>query len=54
MRDQLINRMCDAQSCCRRCPMGMAAQRLQLDCRQYVDIFPESAAKLAQAWEDGK
>lgn len=54
MRDKLINRMCDAQPCCHKCPVGMAAQRLQLDCRQYIGFFPEAALTLAQAWEDKK
>lgn len=52
LRNDLINRMCDDQSCCRRCPIGLAAHRLSLDCRQYIEIFPEPATKLAQAWEN--
>lgn len=53
MRDnKLINKMCVAQRCCRMCPIGKDAHRLALDCRQYIEIFPETAVKLAQRWDD--
>lgn len=53
MRDsKIINHMCVAQTCCRACPIGKDAHRLALDCRQYIEIFPESAVKLAQIWSE--
>ena len=54
MRNRIINKMCEAQRCCRMCPIGKDAQRLGLDCRQYIEIFPEPATKLAQRWEETK
>lgn len=51
---KIINELCVAQKCCRMCPIGQASHRLALDCRQYIEIFPEAAVKLAQRWEDHK
>lgn len=48
----IINKMCVAQRTCEHCPVGKASHRLALDCRQYIEIFPEPAVKLAQRWED--
>ena len=50
--DRSIDKMCVAQSCCRMCPIGRESYRLALDCRQYINMFPEEAVKLAQRWED--
>lgn len=55
MRDnKLVNEMCVAQKCCRMCPVGKASHRLALDCRQFMEIFPEATVKLAQRWEEEK
>jgi hypothetical protein len=48
----IIHRMCVAQACCAQCPIGKAAHRIALDCRQYINFFPAEAVNLAQRWED--
>ena len=49
---RIIHKMCVAQTCCAQCPIGKAAHRIALDCRQYINIFPAEAVNLAQRWED--
>lgn len=49
---KIVNKMCVAQPCCAQCPIGKAAHRIALDCRQYINFFPAEAVSLAQRWEE--
>lgn len=45
-----IKRMCVKQNGCWCCAIGKAAHSKAMDCRQYVDRYPQIAEWIANAW----
>ena len=45
-----IKRMCIKQDGCWCCAIGKAAHSKALDCRQYVEQYPQIAEWIASAW----